>query len=345
MKKLTYICLLLSLLTFGFSPPSFATVINFDDLPGNGNLITNVYNGFNWNNLSSNMYDRYNATYNNSLIPASANNFISNADGNFAGITKASANNFIFNGAYLTGWAQNDATAGFTAKSLTMDGYLSGNLVATYVANLTVDSSMIYYATGWSSPMDKVVFTPNAGLKFFLMDNLNYSDLIPLTVKIIGAGNGSVISTPQGIACGATCSTDFTVNASMSLNASAFDYSIFTGWTGTICSGTGVCSFTLTAPTTIGANFDIDNAHSVRTDGQSQVYYPSLQHAFDSAPSGAVGAWGMTFSETLSLSRAITINLHGGQNVGYTAQTGMTTIKGMVTIVKGCLVVDRVTIM
>ena len=53
----------------------------------------------------------------------------------------------------------------------------------------------------------------------------------------------------------------------------------------------------------------------------------------------------LTFSETLSLSRAITINLHGGQNVGYTAQTGITTIKGMVTIVKGCLVVDRVTIM
>jgi hypothetical protein len=75
------------------------------------------------------------------------------------------------------------------------------------------------------------------------------------------------------------------------------------------------------------------------------VYYPSLQNAFDSATTGAVLAWGITFIEPLSLNRAITINLHGGQNVGYTAQTGMTTIKGSMTIVKGCLVVDRVAIM
>jgi hypothetical protein len=342
MKKLTRICLLLSLLAFTFSPPSFASVVTFDGFP-NGSIVPNGYNGFNWTNVSSDWYAYYNSIYNNSLIPISGENFAFNSLGNVASITKA--NNFIFNGAYLTGWGQGDAPFGSTASSVTIDGYLGGNHVSTYVANLTVDSNMVYHTTGWSNPVDKVVFTPNPGGKNFLMDNFTYTDLpVSLKVNVTGTGSGSVTSTPIGIVCGATCSSDFTVNTLMSLTASPFDYSIFTGWTGTICSGTVPCSFTLTAPTTIGANFDIDNAHSVSTD-PPLVYYPSLQNAFDWAPAGVVKAWGMTFIEPLSFNRAVTINLQGGQNVGYTAQTGMTTIKGSMTIVKGCLVADRVTIM
>jgi hypothetical protein len=190
MKKLAGICLLLSLLTFMFSPPSFAAVVTFDGFP-NGSVVPNGYNGFNWTNVSSDWYAWYNSNFNNSLIPVSGENFAFNNLGNLATITKA--NNFIFNGAYLTGWAQNDAPFGSTASSVTIDGYLNGNLVSTYIANLTVDSNMVYYASGWSNPIDRVVFTPNPGGKFFLMDNFDYTATSssvpePSTFLLFGAG-------------------------------------------------------------------------------------------------------------------------------------------------------------
>ena len=78
---------------------------------------------------------------------------------------------------------------------------------------------------------------------------------IVLTVIPAGAGTGTVTSTPAGINCGATCLASFTAGSSVSLTAAATGASLFTGWSGGGCSGTGACVVTLTAATSVTATF------------------------------------------------------------------------------------------
>jgi len=57
-----------------------------------------------------------------------------------------------------------------------------------------------------------------------------------LTVAKAGTGNGSVSSSPAGIACGATCENDFANGSTVTLTAAAAAGSSFTAWSGA-CNG------------------------------------------------------------------------------------------------------------
>jgi hypothetical protein len=83
-----------------------------------------------------------------------------------------------------------------------------------------------------------------------------------LTVTKTGTGSGTVTSTPAGISCGATCATTFNHGTSILLTAAAATTplsadSTFTGWSGGGCTGTANCMVTLTAATTVTANFTL----------------------------------------------------------------------------------------
>jgi len=75
-----------------------------------------------------------------------------------------------------------------------------------------------------------------------------------LTVNKSGSGNGTVMSSPAGINCGADCSQSYEQGTVVTLTATPNGNSNFTGWSGP-CSGTGTCTITLTANTTVGAQF------------------------------------------------------------------------------------------
>ncbi|MBV5311625.1 DUF1566 domain-containing protein, partial [Chromatium okenii] len=63
------------------------------------------------------------------------------------------------------------------------------------------------------------------------------------TLNINNVGNvGIVSSTDNQISCGATCSANFNIGTSVTLNATADSNSVFTGWSGGGCSGTGDCT-------------------------------------------------------------------------------------------------------
>jgi hypothetical protein len=66
---------------------------------------------------------------------------------------------------------------------------------------------------------------------------------------------GSVSSTPAGIACGMSCSRGFDVGTRVTLTATPEEGWRFAGWSGGGCTGTGPCTLTLLADTTIGATF------------------------------------------------------------------------------------------
>lgn len=75
-----------------------------------------------------------------------------------------------------------------------------------------------------------------------------------LTVTKSGAGSGTVTSSPAGIACGPTCSAEFQMGTSVTLNAMPAVGSTFAGWMGA-CAGTGSCTLTLDTPQAATAVF------------------------------------------------------------------------------------------
>ncbi|MBK7075989.1 MAG: hypothetical protein IPH44_27215 [Myxococcales bacterium] len=77
-----------------------------------------------------------------------------------------------------------------------------------------------------------------------------------LTIVAGGTGTGGVRSSPAGIDCGATCTASFPVGSLVALIATPTSDSAFTGWTGP-CTGTGACTFTISADTTVMAGFDV----------------------------------------------------------------------------------------
>ena len=78
-----------------------------------------------------------------------------------------------------------------------------------------------------------------------------------LTVVREGTGNGTVTSSPAGIDCGTTCSASYDSGTAVTLTATPASGSTFEGWTGGGCAGTGPCTVTLTAGTTVFARFAV----------------------------------------------------------------------------------------
>jgi hypothetical protein len=77
---------------------------------------------------------------------------------------------------------------------------------------------------------------------------------VTLTVALSGAG--TVTSSPTGISCGAICSNSFPTGTLVTLTASPSAGSIFAGWIGAGCSGTGTCAVTMNAAQSVTATFN-----------------------------------------------------------------------------------------
>jgi subtilisin family serine protease len=75
-----------------------------------------------------------------------------------------------------------------------------------------------------------------------------------LCVTRSGSGLGAVTSVPAGVDCGPTCAARFSAGTTVTLSAAPEAGSAFSGWSGP-CSGTGPCTVTLSAMTTISASF------------------------------------------------------------------------------------------
>lgn len=76
-----------------------------------------------------------------------------------------------------------------------------------------------------------------------------------LAVTKAGSGAGTVTSSPSGINCGSTCTTNFASGTSVTLTAAASSGSSFGGWSGA-CSGTGTCVLAMTAARNVTATFN-----------------------------------------------------------------------------------------
>ncbi len=104
------------------------------------------------------------------------------------------------------------------------------------------------------------LFAQNAGT-VVLFDNVCASSSSQpsqhlLTVTKAGSGTGLVQSSPSGINCGTTCTASFNQGGTVTLSAVPDATSVFTGWTGGGCSGTGDCLVQMQSDINVTAQFD-----------------------------------------------------------------------------------------
>lgn len=78
---------------------------------------------------------------------------------------------------------------------------------------------------------------------------------VTLAVQHVGAGSGTVASSPAGIDCGASCALSLPRGTRVVLSAEAAPGSRFIGWEGAGCAGDGTCAIDLGEPMTVAAVF------------------------------------------------------------------------------------------
>jgi hypothetical protein len=86
--------------------------------------------------------------------------------------------------------------------------------------------------------------------------------LYTLTVTKGGTGSGTVTSSPVGIDCGSSCSTEVLSKTKVTLFATPAPGSVFAHWSGGTCSGTDPCERKINSTRTVKAVF---NATGTRT--------------------------------------------------------------------------------
>ena len=145
----------------------------------------------------------------------------------------------FFYGDFCSGriWAATQSGQTWSTAQL-MDTTLS---ITSFGEDEAGELYVVHYGSGSNGTVQRVVDTNQTFL---------------LTVSRTGTGTGTV-SGPAGINCGSVCSATFGAGALVTLTATPAAGSVFAGWSGGGCSGTGSCVVTLTAATTVTATFSV----------------------------------------------------------------------------------------
>ena len=143
--------------------------------------------------------------------------------------------------------------AGISCQPTCSASFVSGTPI-TLTATPAAGSTFTGWSGGGCTGTSTCVVTITAATTVtanFALGTSNFT----LTVSKTGTGTGTVTSSPAGINCGATCSSSFAGGTQITLTPTAAAGSTFTGWGAGPCEGTGACTFTITAATTVVANF------------------------------------------------------------------------------------------
>jgi hypothetical protein len=89
-----------------------------------------------------------------------------------------------------------------------------------------------------------------------------------MSASVKGSGSGKVTSDPGGISCPGTCSLSVGRGVPVTLTATPSPGSVFAGWSGGGCSGTGACVVTMGSNQAVTANFVIPLALNMKLKGR-----------------------------------------------------------------------------
>src|SRR5205085_11403865 len=92
-----------------------------------------------------------------------------------------------------------------------------------------------------------------------------------LTVTKSGFGTGRVTSAPAGIDCGATCSASYSSGTNITVTATPDPGSDFTSFTGSCTPSNMTCALTLSASTTVNADFRQGQQLTIAKTGNGRI--------------------------------------------------------------------------
>jgi hypothetical protein len=82
----------------------------------------------------------------------------------------------------------------------------------------------------------------------------NFGEIHTLQIELSGSGSGTVSSAPIGISCGEDCD-EYLNGTEVTLTPTPAEGSVFSGWSGGGCSGTGQCTVIMDRNHTVTATF------------------------------------------------------------------------------------------
>jgi hypothetical protein len=214
--------------------------------------------------------------------------------------------------------------AGISCGATCSATYTSGAQV-TLTAVADSGSTFAGWSGGGCSGTGTCTVTLSADTTVTATFNTQPVQQFTLTAAKNGTGTGTVTSSPAGISCGATCSASYASGAQVTLTAVADSGSIFAGWSGSGCSGTGTCVVTLSANTTATATFNTQTTQqftlTVSKSGNGTV---------TSSPAGI--SCGATCSATYASGTPVTLTAVAGGNSTFTGWGGACTGIGTCTV-------------
>lgn len=196
-----------------------------------------------------------------------------------------------------------------TAGALAWNEFYGSAADGEYTRGIVVDASKNLYLAGasgsWGTPVN-----PASGGGDLLVMKLVDKDPTKanvVTVSKAGTGGGGVTSSPSGIACGATCTATFFDAPTVTLHAQPEAGSVFVGWSGgtgpaASCTGTGSCTFSLTANASVTATFDATSGKPTITVQRAGAGSGSVTSSPSGIDCGATCAASFAAGTTVTLS-------------------------------------------
>ncbi len=134
--------------------------------------------------------------------------------------------------------------------------YPAGTLVTLYAS--TASGALF---AGWGGACTGTAFSCQFTMSSSKSVTATFKRNLPtLTVMNSGPGTGTVTSAPAGIHCEDDCSEPYEPGTIVTLTARAAHGSVFLGWTGGPCYGTGDCRVTMNVSKATSAVFSISTA-------------------------------------------------------------------------------------
>ena len=238
--------------------------------------------------------------------------------------------------------------ADYTPASGGVSAWNDGDTATKYISiNIpTTATGETSFTITLGNPVGGAVIGSQKTTSVTILNNIKYSTpgILFITFNPLSTGSGYVTITPPGTVCNTDCQVPFETLTPVTLTPTAAQYSLFAGWSGAGCNGTGDCNVTVSGDTTVQATFNLDSEHKVYIPGTTK-YYSTLQAAYEAALGGAtIKAWSMQYDENLNCNQGKIVILKGGYNQGYSSNNDFTTLNGKLTIRNGTLRVDHLVI-
>ncbi len=167
--------------------------------------------------------------------------------------------------------------------------------VHTYDRNALVQVQAIPAAswlfTGWTGWVaDPASATTTITMAWDRSVTANFKQVQTLEVGIQGTGTGSVSSAPAGIDCPDVCDAIFDHGTTVTLSASPDPGTVFDGWMGGGCLGTGDCQLTMTDYAAVDGLFNLEGTCGLGDNVTLEDFTVTWDQAFEACSSLTVGS-------------------------------------------------------